>query len=266
MSATPDKEKSMNITKFSGGVPGVTDNIGERVYSMLADGRRYFGSAGASLTQHANNLDYQTEFSRSHVRAGLEAERDTSRRIREWMTGKPNAVLADSVHIVGAGKEVVDEETGLREGGDTDHVLILGNTVVIIDTKCWKSRRKYTVTSKGTVQRSGRSFPGGSRLHAGQARFLWQKYLVKPARVISLVCINADKVFVPFDANWRKQPFRLITIERLTETLDWFYSKLSEHDKQTINTDLVAQTIVCCVKPYDAYQRVFNKEALRQFH
>ena len=58
-----------------------------------------------------------------------------------------------------------DAVTQDGDGPDTDHVLIVGSNVFAIDSKRWKSRRKYSVSDKGIVMRSGRSFPGG-RVHA----------------------------------------------------------------------------------------------------
>lgn len=254
----------MLITKPLSNLAGVDSKVGLKIYDMLVKGRRYFGSAGASLTWHVNDPNFNSAFSRQHVQSGLSAERSTSLRLQNWIKDKPNAVLADSVHIVGAGTEYVDEETGLKEGGDTDHVLILGNTVVLVDTKRWKSRRKYAISSKGTVLRQGRSFSGG-QVHAKQAKFLWQKYLGKSAKIYSFICINADKVFVVYDDNWKRQVFRLITIEQLENSLNRLYERLSAYDKTHINSSFVAQVALCCVKPYDGFKKLFGEDTLKDF-
>ena len=246
------------------GIQGVKDTVALKVEQILHRGTRYFGSAGASLTHHVNNPDYDSEFKKAAVRTGMDGERSTSSIVRKWMEDKPNAVLLDSVHVRGVGKETIDQETGIIEGGDTDHVLVIGNEVILIDTKRWKSRRKYSINDKGVVLRGGKSF-GGGRVHAKQAKFLWKSYLHPSAKVSSIVCINSEKVFVQYDNNWKKQQFRLVAVDKLIETLDSRYNKISDEDKTRINTSLIAQIVVCCIKPYDSYERIFNKDSLKDF-
>lgn len=246
------------------GANGIKDSVAQKVEQMLIKGVRYFGSAGASLTHHVNNPDYDSEFQKAAVRTGMEGERDTSLAVRKWMADKPNAILLDSVHVRGVGKETIDEETGVVEGGDTDHILIIGNEVILIDTKRWKSRRKYSISDKGTVLRSGRNF-GGGRVSANQAKFLWKKYLHPTAKISSIICINSQSIFVQYDANWKKQQFRLVTIDKLFETLDYKYKKITDENKNRINATLVSQIVVSCIKPYDGYERVFNMESLKDF-
>lgn len=241
---------------------GVTPQVSDKIAEMLRSGRRYFGSAGASLSHHVNDPEHESDFRLSLVRRGMEGERNTSYAIRKWMEGKDDVVLIDSVHIRGMGKEYVDEETGVAEGGDTDHVLIIGNSVVIIDTKRWKSQRKYSVSNKNTVLRQGRSFPGGI-VSIKQARHLWRQYLGGKVGVSCIVCINQERVFVPYDNNWKKAPFRLVTIENLKETLDHKYESLGKHD--SLNADLVSQIVVCAIKPYDPMRRVFDMEKIKDF-
>lgn len=234
------------------------------IADMLKKGRNYFGSAGASLTHHVNNPDYDSEFKRKLVSTGMEGERSTSNVLRKWIADKPTAVLLDSVHIKGFGKEEIDEETGTVEGGDTDHVLIIGSNVILIDTKRWKSRRSYSIGPKGTVLRSNKYF-GGGKVRAKQAKFLWKQYLHSSAKVSSIVCINSEKIFVKMDVNWKKAGFQLRTIEDLTNTLDYRYEKFDDKDKEVINSTLVAQIAMCCIKPFDAYTRVFDMDAISDF-
>lgn len=246
------------------GANGVKDHIADKIAQILEKGTRYFGSSGASLTHHVNNPDYDSEFQKAAVRTGMEGERSTSAIIRKWMEDKPSAVLIDSVHVRGVGKETIDEETGMMEGGDTDHILIIGNEVILIDTKRWKSKRKYSLSDKGAVLRSGRRF-GGGNVRARQARGLWQKYLHKSAKVSSIVVINSEKVFVQYDNNWKKQGFRLVAIDKFLEMLDNRYEKMEEQDRTRINSTIIAQIAVCCIKPFDRYERVMNMDTLKGF-
>lgn len=241
---------------------GVSEPALQKVSEMLYKGRRYFGSAGASLSHHVNNPDHQSDFRLSLVRSGMEGERSTSYRLQQWMKDKDDVVLVDSVHIKGMGTEYVDEETGVAEGGDTDHVLIMGETVVIIDSKRWKSQRKYSVSEKNTVLRQGRSFPSGN-VSIKQARHLWRTYLENKAIVHCIVCINQERVFVSYDSNWRKAPFRLITLENLEETLDYRYERTKRDEK--LNAGLVAQVVVCAIKPFDPMTKVFDMEKIKDF-
>lgn len=70
-------------------VSGVRPEVAGRIFHSLESGRRYFGSAGTSLTHHANNPEFSTPFGRQVVKAGMEGERSTSRVIREWMDRYP---------------------------------------------------------------------------------------------------------------------------------------------------------------------------------
>ena len=241
---------------------GVNPQVAEKIQEMLHKGRRYFGSAGASLTHHVNNPEHESDFRLPLVRSGMEGERSTSYSIRKWMEDKDDVVLIDSVHIKGMGKEYIDEETGVAEGGDTDHVLIIGNNVIIIDTKRWKSKRKYSISNKNTVLRQGRSF-GGGNVSTREAKHLWRQYVGKKVGVSGIVVINQEKIFVVYDNNWKKAPFRLVTIENLYETLDYQY-ELIQH-KGFINSSLVSQVVVCAIKPYDSMKRVFDMEKIKDF-
>lgn len=219
-------------------LPGVNNyETSLKIHDMLKNGRRYFGSAGASLTHHVHNPDYTSEFKTKLVENGMNGERNTSQRLRKWAQKIPNAVVIDSVHIKGMGKEEIDEESGIVEGGDTDHILIIGDHVILIDTKRWRSGWFYAIDKQGHVIRGKRNF-GGGKVHAGQAKRLWKRYLHPTAKVSSIVCINAQDVKVRKDGNWKKQDWKLHTIDEIESTLDYHYGKMTEHDKNYINTSL----------------------------
>lgn len=251
-------------------INGVKANVAESIFNMLTQGRRYFGSAGASLTHHVNNPDFDSEFGKKVVKTGMEGERSTSNFLRKWAADKPDVVILDSVHVRGVGEEVLDEASGVIEGGDTDHVVIMGgNTVLLVDTKRWKGSMVYSFDAKGVIKRSRgskkapASFPGG-KVRANGAKYLWKKYLDSSAKIQSVVVINKAKVFVKMDANWKKQGFRLYPIDKLESHLDYLYKKIPE-DEHVINSTLVSQVAVSCIKPYDAYTRVFAPGALDGF-
>lgn len=227
---------------------------------LLESGRRYFGSSGASLTHQISNPAYEDKGIDSGLaKAGLDGEHKTSRLLLEWMKDKPNVVLVDSVHLRSYGKEEFNEETGTFDGGDTDHVLIIGNFVILIDSKNWKGKRRYSVNDDGEVIRGNNTFPGG-KINTTAASMLWSKAL-SPFRVTisSIVNITSEKVLVTRDRNWWKQQYRLITLEMMEEFLDDVWDKLSDSIKKDINVNLVASVASNAIKPYDVYKETLGE-------
>lgn len=225
------------------------------VEKMLENGRRYFGSSGASLTHQVSNPIYEDKgINPELAKAGLEGEHKTSRMLLEWIKDKPNVVLIDSVHLQSYGKEEYNEETGTMDGGDTDHVLIFGNFIIIIDSKNWKGRRRYAVNGDGEVTRSGGTFAGGKVNTVGASK-LWAEAL-KPFRatISSIISISSEKVMVTRDRNWWSQPYRLVTLEILEEFLDDVWEKLPSDVKRDINVNLVASVASNAIKPYDVFK------------
>lgn len=246
-------------------IEGVKTEVAVAIAEMLKKGRRYFGSSGASLTHQAFNPELQAKgIDPTLAKIGLEGERDTTTVLRKWLKDKPNAVLVDSVHIRGWGKEEVDPETGFIDGGDTDHVLIIGNEVILIDTKRWKSKRNYSVGDSGEALRSNKAFPGGN-LHMKQAIHMWLNYLDEDASITGIVCVNAEETTVFRNRNWYTQSYRLVELDRFIELLDEKWKLIEEEDKFRINSTLVSQVAINAVKPFDARDRVFSKEALASF-
>lgn len=247
-------------------IEGVKYPIALKIATMLEQGRRYFGSSGASLTHQAFNVDYanNNKINPTLAKIGLEGERDTTTVLKKWIADKPNAVLVDSVHIRGWGKEEVDEETGIIDGGDTDHLLIVGNEVILIDTKRWKGKRNYSVGDNGEALRSNKPFPGGN-LHMRQAIHMWLNFLDEDASITGIVCVNAEETTVFRNRNWYTQSYRLVELGRFTELLDEKWKSIDDYDKEHINSTLVSQIVVNAVKPFDPRDRVFSKEALAAF-
>lgn len=246
-------------------IDGVKYPVALKIAEMLKGGRRYFGSSGASLTQQAFNPAYADKGIKPELaKIGLDGERDTTTVLKKWIKDKPGAVLVDSVHIKGFGEEEVNEETGMIEGGDTDHVLLIGSEVILVDTKRWKSKKNYSVGDNGEALRTNKSFPGGN-LHMRQALHLWLNYLDEDASVTGIVCINAEEVTVFRNRNWYTQSYRLVELSRLIELLNEKWKMIDEYDKTHINSTLVSQVAVGAQKPFDPYSRVFKMEALREF-
>lgn len=254
------------VTQPKKEIQGVKYPIAVKIGKMLEDGRRYFGSSGASLTHQCFNPRYRDKegLDPKLAKIGLDGERDTTNVLKKWIADKPNAVLVDSVHVRGVGKEEIDPETGMIEGGDTDHVIIIGDEVILVDTKRWKSKRNYSVGDEGQALRSNKSFPGGN-LHMREAIHLWLDYLDEDACITGIVCINSEETVVFRNRNWYTQSYRLVEIDRFIELLDEKWKMIEDWDKEHINTTLVSQIVVNAVKPYDERHNVFDMKALSTF-
>lgn len=245
-------------------IEGVKPHVAEKIYEMLKKGRRYFGSSGASLSHQAFNPEYKDKgIDETLAKVGLEGERDTTTFLKNWMKDKPNVVLIDSVHIRGE-KEELDEETGLLDGADTDHVMVIGDEVIIIDTKRWRKKTNYQVGDNGEVLRANKPFPGG-KVHMRQAIYKWLDYLHEDAKITGIVIINTEEITVYRTRNWYTQPYRLVELDRFQELLDQKWEDTDDEDKNKINSTLVSQIALSAVKPYDIYERVFHMESLRGF-
>jgi hypothetical protein len=262
---TPIRPEDIIVDPPQKDIEGVKYEVAVKITKMLEDGRRYFGSSGASLTQQAFNPAYADKgINAGLAKIGLDGERDTTFFLKKWIKDKPGAVLVDSVHIKGFGKEEVNEETGMIEGGDTDHVLFIGSEVILVDTKRWKSKKNYSVGDNGEALRTNKPF-GGGNLHMRQALHIWLNYLDEDASVTGIVCINAEEVTVFRNRNWYTQSYRLVELARFEELLNEKWKMIDDHDKTHINSTLVSQAVVGCQKPYDAYERVFAMKTLEEF-
>lgn len=239
-----------------------TDKQIDIVERILKKGKRNFGSSGASLTHQIYNPIYQdTGINASLATIGLQGEHATTKVLKKWIADKPAAIIVDSVHLQGAGKEKFNEETGTLEGGDTDHILIVGNYVVLIDSKNWKGKKKYGVSERGEVLRSGKPFPGG-KVHTREALYLWRKYL-RPYKPFfnSIISITSEKVYVVRDVNWWKQQFKIVTIEELPEFLDKVWAQIDDNSKSLINVNLVSDIVINAIKPFDRYKEQLGSVA-----
>lgn len=254
----------ISVLKPARKIDGVKPKVAEAIQKMLENGRRYFGSSGASLTQQAFNPDLlEKGINPELAKIGLAGERDTTTLLKKWIEDKPGAVLIDSAHIRGADDEL-DEETGMLEGGDTDHVLIIGSEVILIDSKRWKKKANYQVDDNGNALRSNKPFPG-SKIHMLQAVHLWLDYLHEDASLTGIVVINSEDTIVYRNRNWYTAAYRLVEVGRFIELLDEKWELIDDYDKTHINSTLISQVAVCAVKPYDAYQRVFDMDTLKKF-
>ena len=197
---------------------------------LIEGGRQVFGQAGASLTWGIDGQDG------GEVAAGLEGEKMTAKILQQWLATNPQALLFHSVRWP-------------QSEGDTDHMLVIGRHVLLIDSKRWKAKRKYSLTAKGAVKRGTVDFPEGN-VKMIPAMSSWRKILPAGTRVAGTVCIAQEEVFVPYDENWRKSPYKLVTVEKLPDSLDYFANKASK-DGTEVNLSIVSHIVMGLVKPRD---------------
>ena len=263
-------------------ITNVKPEKGIMIQHILEKGRRHFGRPGASLTQ-LDDPQFKGKlpegWKHEVVDIALGGEEETSSMIKSWMKDKPNAVLFDSVHIKGSGKEEVDPETGLIEEGDTDHILLVGNHILVIDSKKWKGGKdeehavNYIQNDKGEVQRFGKTFPGG-KVHIGAALKMWFRYLQtnndESKVLMGMIHIVNDYTKVLRYKNWyevrNKKYWYLCEKSRFIELLDeWYDKQVSEPEKHFISSDLAAQIAVCCCRPYDRRAHLINMKPLERY-
>lgn len=167
--------------------------------------QRVFGQPGASLTWGIGGSNSAA------VTAGGEGEKQVGKILNEYAENNPGVFIFHSTQWPGS-------------KGDTDHILICGKLMLIIDAKRWKGKRKYSVTPKGTILRGTVPFEEG-KVKMMPAMAAWRKELEREVKVMGVVCIAQEEVFVPYDKNWHSAPYRLVTAEKLVEYLDQLLSK-----------------------------------------
>lgn len=231
--------KLINPVKLPEGVPSSALETTKR---LIKEGRQVFGVPAASLTW---GIDGKVS---AEVGAGIEGEKKTALILGEWVKKHPTALVFHSV--VWPGVE-----------GDTDHVVIIGKQFMLIDSKRWKSKRTYSVTAKGEIMRGKVPFPEG-KVKMGGALHSWRQIIGSRARVSGLVCVAQDEVFVPYDQNWKKAPYRLVTAEKLDEFLDNFVTKNAPPEKSDfIDLGIAMEAVSRLVKPRDRRAELINTQA-----
>lgn len=232
----------------------ITQKQVDVVTKILNKGKREFGSAGASLTHQINDPKYKDVGIKPELaKAGLDGEKKTDAFLKDWLKDKPQAVLIRSVHVRGYGKdEEVDEETGTFDGGDTDHIIVVGNNIILVDSKNWKGQRKYELDEKGQILRSGKVFKGG-KVGTVASMYLWRKYL-EPFNIQDvdpIITITSDKVFVVRNNIWWRSPFHVISLEDLGMFLDAVWKKVGGSNIQYIDANLVTAITINAIRPYN---------------
>jgi hypothetical protein len=203
-------------------------------------GRIVYGVPGASLTWGIDGVKGMSG------EIGKDGEESTAKVLDEYAKNHKGVYVFHSI--------MLPESTG-----DTDHILVYKDKIIIIDSKRWKSVRKYAVSASGHVLRGTVAFPEGKvkTLFAIQK---WKKVLTKSS-VTGIVCIAQEKVFVVRDRNWYRAPFRLVEIEKLVEQLDYtlqYDSNSQQQDNYAILSFLACLT----VKPRNLRSELIREDGL----
>lgn len=264
------KEVDIKIDK----VPtGMKRSYIEVVQSFLKEkNRRYFGIAATSLQNQLDDPKYQEYKPNSKViNIGISGEKQTSKTLRKWIVDKPEVILVDSISLpIGNFEPEEDGEEGQLDLGDTDHLLIIGDSLVIIDSKNWKAKTTYSFGEKPDgkgyeILRGKKSFKG-NQPRINQARYLWLQYFIELGikEVYTFVCISDPEVNIIRDKNWWRAGYKLVNQTTLTYFLDKLYNdkiyqNIPEEERDRfIRVELVAQALTGLTKPYEKYKEKFG--------
>ena len=238
----------------------VTVSLLDVTEKFLKEGRRYFGKAAVGLQNQLDDPKYKEfKINSKLVNAGITGEKKTSEILREWIYDKDDCVLIDSISLpINTMEPEVDGEDGQLDLGDTDHLLIIADTLVLVDSKNWKTRASYKVQEDGSVLRTNKEFPG-NRPRARQCEYLWKKFYAgfDYSSIENYICISSKDPFIVRDRNWWRAPYKLVNQETLTYFLDKLYDEQIQ-EKGYIRVDLVAKALSGLNKPYNKYKEKFG--------
>jgi hypothetical protein len=203
-------------------------------------GEKIYGVPGASLTWGIGGVQGAS------TEVGKDGEEFTAKVLKEYASQIEGLYVFHSI-MLPDGK------------GDTDHIIVYGDKVIIIDSKRWKSVRKYGISASGHVLRGTVAFPEG-KVKTYFAIQKWKQNLSKNS-VQGIVCIAQEKVFVTRDRNWYRAPFRLVEIEKLTDLLDGMIDK---NNKPEDNYGLLSFIGCLTVKPRNLRSELIREDGLKR--
>lgn len=245
----------------------------------VREGKQYFGKAGISLQNQLNDPQYKNmgvEINSDIIKIGIEGEKKISKLIRHWLLDHPDCLLIDSLSLPVEKREIEAEE-GHLDLGDTDHLIICRNNLIIIDAKNWKSKASYSVNEDGVVLRGKKEFRGGN-VRIRQAKFLFEKFYqgYNIDAIESFICVadtstkkkpkfgeQEEEMCSPFivrDLNWWRAGFKLVNEESLIYFLNKFYDDLNSDDK-FVRVELLAKALTGLNREYNVV-----KEKWPQLH
>lgn len=219
----------------------------EEFVEQLRARQQVFGTPGASLTWGINGS------SNGVVAVGAEGEKQVGKILAEYASDNPRCFIFHSIEWPGS-------------IGDSDHMLVCGNLVLIIDAKRWKGSRKYSVTPTGTILRGTVPFEEG-KVKMKPAMSAWRKVFHESqlsASVAGVVCIAQEKVFVPYDKNWFAAPYKLVTAESLTDFLDKEIARRSSATQEKPSARLLWEIGRRVIRARDRRSEIINFDAMKK--
>jgi hypothetical protein len=209
----------------------------EKIQELILNGNKIFGHPGAALTWGIGNTPNISTL------IGESGEKDTGDILNRWAE-ENNAYVFHSV------KQHLTQ-------GDVDHFIVKNNQIIIVDTKKWKSSRKYSVGERGNIIRGKTQFPEGYVKIGALRQNLQQQ--TPSMRVSAMIVIAQTKVFVVRDKNWYKAPYRLVELDRLEE----FLGEINFKEPTPPNIDVIKHFASMCIKPKNLLEDIIrNPEEL----
>ena len=264
------KQKEHSIVIPGPNAQDTPDKLFKLTDKWLREGKRYFGKPGISLANQLVDPKFRDlKINAKVVGLGIQGEKRTSKILREWMYDKPDVVLLDSISLPFKEKlEEQQEEDGTVDLGDTDHALIIGSTIFIIDSKNWKTKSTYRVDESGVILRGTKKFTG-SNVRINQCRYLWLNFLSNYDidDIECYICVPASeeekdengeiikRPIIVRDKNWWRSGFKALNQYDFVRFLDRAYEDIP--DKGYIRTDLVAKLFTGLVQEYEPIKEKF---------
>lgn len=262
----------MNNVKYAPvkDVNHVNKKVLTKIDTMLRKGRRYFGSSGANYTEQAFKEEWKTrENSQYKIAMELvEAEREYTKLLKEWLVDKPNAVLIDSVSTPVEEKlneNNFNNNNGLVTHCYTGHIILIGNEVFIIDSLPFKKKKRYSLNNDSKILEMDKEFLFTNYSNMSDKFQKWIDYLDYDAMSTAIVGFTGEEAYTERYKTWFESSYRLLEKSRYVEFLDQKYNVIDDEEKNFINPNLVSQIVVRCVKPFDKYENIFNTQALATF-
>lgn len=236
----------------------ITEKSIEIAKKMLIEKNlRYYGSAATCLKNQLTDPKYKDyKLNSKLINIGIDGEKETSKLLREWIEDKKECVLFDSISLPIKEKLEIEDNDGELDLGDTDHAIIIGNNLVLIDSKNWKAKTSYQINEEDFTEilRVKKQFQGNKpRVH--QNIKLWENYLkdFNIENIYYYVCISNKESFVLRDRNWWRARFKLVTHETLIYFLDKMYNeKIEDSNKNLIRLEFFIMISRGLTKPFDA--------------
>jgi hypothetical protein len=207
----------------------------EQVKKLLQEGQKVFGTPAASLTWGIDGKRLIPALD-----AGKEGEKMTAKVLDKLAEDHPALFTFHSL-------------SWPESQGDTDHIVVYGDLMIVIDSKRWKASRKYSITAKGAIMRGTVPFPEG-KVKIGSALHVWRRKFPKN-KVSGVVTIAQEKVFVVRDKNWYRAPYRLVEHEKLEE---FILEMIQKNPAQKVSGNTLVNLGMLLVKPRDRMSEIIR--------